>query len=257
LIHNPGNIMKKTLLCSALLAALMSVAGGAQASLVGRDINGNAVAGNAASSVFLYDTVLNVTWLRNANVNGEMSWTGASTWAANLVVGTYDDWRLASVNDPGPCSRYGEWVSPCGYNTLTKSGNKTQYEAGQTVYNEMASLWYDTLGNTGASPMTNSGDFQNLQADVYWSSQLWNGQDLAFRMSDGLTYPYGIATAKRSDALLYALAVRSGDVMVGASTAAPSAVPISAVPIPVAAWLMASGLGAFGVAGRKRRAQQV
>lgn len=30
----------------------------------------------------------------------------------------------------------------------------------------------------------------------------------------------------------------------------------SAVPIPAAAWLMASGLGALGVAARKRKAQQ-
>jgi hypothetical protein len=29
----------------------------------------------------------------------------------------------------------------------------------------------------------------------------------------------------------------------------------SAVPIPAAAWLMASGLGALGVAARKRRAK--
>jgi hypothetical protein len=53
--------MKTPLLCSTLLAALVCVSGGAQASLVGRDINGNAVAGNDASSVFLYDDVLNVT----------------------------------------------------------------------------------------------------------------------------------------------------------------------------------------------------
>jgi len=29
----------------------------------------------------------------------------------------------------------------------------------------------------------------------------------------------------------------------------------SAVPIPAAAWLMASGLGVFGAAARKRKAQ--
>jgi hypothetical protein len=35
-----------------------------------------------------------------------------------------------------------------------------------------------------------------------------------------------------------------------------SAAAPSAVPIPAAAWLMASGLGALGVAARKRKAQQ-
>ena len=42
------------------VVALLFV-GTAQASLVGRDINGNPVAGSDASAVFLYDDVLNVT----------------------------------------------------------------------------------------------------------------------------------------------------------------------------------------------------
>ena len=63
-----------------LLIVLMALgAGGANAALVGRDITGNAVFGSAASSVFLYDTVLNVTWLRNANANGVMNWASANT----------------------------------------------------------------------------------------------------------------------------------------------------------------------------------
>jgi len=59
----------------------------ANAALVGRDTNGNAVAGNAASSVFLYDTVLDVTWLRDANTartsgydsDERMTWGYANT----------------------------------------------------------------------------------------------------------------------------------------------------------------------------------
>ena len=42
----------------------------ANAALVGRDINGNAVAGNAANSVFLYDDVTNLTWLQNWGLSG-------------------------------------------------------------------------------------------------------------------------------------------------------------------------------------------
>ena len=73
-------ILKAALLLGAALAFPMS----ANAALVGRDINRNAVAGNDASSVFLYDDVLKVTWLRNANANGLMNWAQADTWAKNL-----------------------------------------------------------------------------------------------------------------------------------------------------------------------------
>ncbi len=115
--------MKKTLLCSALLAALMCVSGGAQASLVGRDINGNAVAGGDASSVFLYDTMLNVTWLRDANANGSMNWTQANTWAANLVVGAYDDWRLPTmISTPNTTFSYAGGTD-YGFNVRTTSGS--------------------------------------------------------------------------------------------------------------------------------------
>jgi len=241
-----ANNMKKTLLCSALLAALMSVAGGAQAALMGRDINGNAVAGDDASSVFLYDTVLNVTWLRDANSAqtsgyasyGRMSWATATDWVANLTVGSYSDWRLPTMIDTGSSGcNYANGGTDCGYNVQTASGG--------TVYSEMASLWYDTLGNTAGS-LTNSGDFQNLQSYYYWFGLQYApspSYSWVFNATDGLQY-VGANTE------LNALAVRSGDVSGTSSPATPSA-----VPIPAAAWLMASGLGALGVAARKRRAK--
>jgi hypothetical protein len=126
----------------------------------------------------LYDTVLNVTWLRNANANGRMNWTQANTWAANLVVGAYDDWRLPTmIASPNATVSYAGGTD-YGYNVRTTSGG--------TVYSEMASLWYDTLGNKAYCPpgnaecsgagtpqpgwgLTNTGPFQNLQSYLYWS----------------------------------------------------------------------------------------
>ena len=49
------------------VAAALLLATSAQATLLGRDISGNAVATSAASAVFFYDTDRNITWLRNAN----------------------------------------------------------------------------------------------------------------------------------------------------------------------------------------------
>jgi len=259
--------MKNPLVCSALLAALMCVSGGAQASLWGRDIDGNAVPGSDAS--FLYDDVLRVTWLRDANhaqtteysgadADGRMTWAAAKFWAAGLNIGGFNGWRLPTMIDTASAGcDFAYSGTDCGYNVQTKSGNKTQYQAGQTVYSEMASLWYDTLGNkayyntSGAEEpnwggLTNSGDFLNLQPYLYWSDL----ENARYRDFAWLFGPYmGGQSYDLKTESLYALAVRPGDVL------NTSVVPASAVPIPAAAWLMASGLGAFGLAARKRRAK--
>ena len=66
----------------------------------------------------IYDDVMKITWLQNANcaktsdysaippdVNGRMTWSQATTWAANLsyydsLRGVYwDDWRLPKTVD--------------------------------------------------------------------------------------------------------------------------------------------------------------
>ncbi|MBI4684347.1 MAG: hypothetical protein HY755_04010 [Nitrospirae bacterium] len=54
----------------------------------------------------VFDTDLNVTWLQDLNyaitsgydADGKMSWDQANTWAGNLVVGGYDDWRLPTFD---------------------------------------------------------------------------------------------------------------------------------------------------------------
>lgn len=58
--------------------------------------------GGNASAILLdrgadmvYDTVLDITWTRNANLSGStFNWVDANQWAADLVFGGFDDWRL-------------------------------------------------------------------------------------------------------------------------------------------------------------------
>jgi hypothetical protein len=50
-----------------------------------------------------YDTDLDITWLRNANVNGPMTWADAVAWADGYSFGGYDDWRLPTTAD-APCT---------------------------------------------------------------------------------------------------------------------------------------------------------
>ena len=154
--------------------------------MVGRDINGVAVAGSSAGAVFLYDTDLNITWLRNANAgvgssfddgfsttDGRITWANANNWANTLTVGSYSGWRLPTMVDTGApgCDFSIAGGTDCGYNV-------------QTASSEMAHLYYVSLSNLNYCPpgdatcaggpqagwgLTNTGNFQNLQPYAYWS----------------------------------------------------------------------------------------
>ena len=117
-------------MAGAVAAAAMLIGGAAQASLVARDLNGDTV-----TDAF-YDSDLNVTWLRDANVNGLMNWTTAVSWADGFNFGGYSDWRLPTSDT---CE---------GFNCTGS---------------EMGHLWYVELGNQ-AGQMTNTGGFQNLES---------------------------------------------------------------------------------------------
>ncbi len=134
-----------------------------------------------ASVDAFYDTVLDVTWLREANItNGiaGMQFDTAYRWAQNLTVGAVSGWRLPELVDVGSdgCNYSNAGGSDCGYNVLTRDDSK--------VYSELAHLYYVTLGNKGmCAPgdevcvvpqsgygLANTGDFVNLVGGVYWSA---------------------------------------------------------------------------------------
>ena len=48
------------------------------------------------SGVFLayYDTVLDITWAADANINGRDIWSNQIAWAAGLTLGGVSGWRL-------------------------------------------------------------------------------------------------------------------------------------------------------------------
>jgi hypothetical protein len=79
------------------IAAALLMATSAQATLLARDLDGNSI------TDAYYDTVLDITWLRDANVNsldngGKMSWAAATSWAGGYSFGGHDDWRLPTLN---------------------------------------------------------------------------------------------------------------------------------------------------------------
>lgn len=192
--------MNRSLL-SALAAVAMLFGGAAHAALQNRDLDGNGV-----TDAF-YDTVLDITWLRDANVNGGGGWATAVAWADNYSIGGYSDWRLPTCNT---CS-----IDP---DALGETGH----------------LWSSDLGNPAGGPMTNTGNFQNLEATSYWlANEASPTGAWVFVTSQGFS---GVLNKLNTYPL--AMAVRDGDVL--------------AVPEPETYALMLAGLAGVAFAAKRR-----
>ena len=100
--------MKKTLLCSALLAALMSVTGGAQASLVSQGAG------------LVLDNVNNLLWFTDST---DRNWANATSWAAGLTTGSLSagSWSLSSF------SQFGLLAAAAGY--VASDSNTKEFAA--------------------------------------------------------------------------------------------------------------------------------
>lgn len=231
--------------------ATLAMTSAAQAALQGRDLDGS-----LATHEAYYDTVLDITWLADANyaktssydADGAMTWVDANTWAANLSFynpltnQTYDDWRLPTV-DPINGSTFNYNVS---FNGSTDFGyNITSPQS------EMAYMYYVNLGNpsfttpAGASSgcyvnssntcLDNVGPFVNLQPYVYWSATEYAPSPAnawLFTMHQGAQDRYGKTSS------FYAWAVSPGDV--------------AAVPEAETYALMLAGLGLIAWRARRR-----
>ena len=198
--------MKKTLLCSALLAALMSVTGGAQASLVSQ---GGGV---------VLDNVNNLLWFTGStNVNFD----GATSWAAGLTTGglSAGSWSLSTID------QFGQLAAAAGYDS---SNTSTMV----TTANALSGLGISgKFWSNDADPRYSGFQYLNI------SQVSGSGPSKQWQMNFGLNSSAKVGLADSLAVAQY-------------SPTAPSA-----VPIPAAAWLMASGLGVFGAAARKRKAQ--
>lgn len=219
----------------------------------------------------IYDDVLNVTWLADANyamtsgydADGLMNWSAATTWAANLSFNdsvrnvTYTDWRLASNTPVGA-----GWDYSDTFNGSTDRGYNIT-----SPHSELSYMYYVNLGFKGYYSPTGAvqgghgifgdnsasgerdglgpnGEIVNLQSYVYWSAATDDARNTTnpwtFITFIGYQYPYPY-DANAYDA--YAWAVRDGDV---ASVAAP-------IPEPSTYAMLLAGLGLLGLAAKRRR----
>lgn len=219
---------------STALAVPVAGQGTWETTLQVRDLDGDLSNGPEA----FYDTTLDVTWLAAGRAT-TTNWDIATAWAQEERYGL-SGWRLPTLAlhlAPDVCDFSVIGGTDCGYNVFTKSGDLTQYEAGQTIYSEIAHLWYVTLANkaqhapgTGETHppgwgLSNTGDFQNMMAGQYWTDTE-NGPNSAWQFD---TY-YGYQDNRQGKgSSIWALALRSGDVL--------------SVPVPNTGLLVILGMG--------------
>ncbi len=189
----------------------------------------------------IYDDGLDITWLQDANYaqtsgydsDGTMTWSEASTWAAQLEYGGYDDWRLPSanlLNPTNPCSA-DDGSCDTGYNNTTG-------ELGHMFYNNLGNTdgnsILDNVSFTDATPGGGTESFLNVQSSVYWYGEEYAPNTFyAWAFYTNL----GAQDDRYKDLSHYSWAVRAGDV--------------SSVPVPAAAWLFGSALMGLGLVKRK------
>ncbi len=208
----------------------------------------------------IYDSVLDLTWLQDANLaasqtfgvgsirpNGIMTWDTANAWISAMnqsAYAGYRDWRLPTLSP----------VNGVLFNvSLTTDGSSDQGPNVALVNptaSEMAHLYYVDLGNesscgplTGGSmtcPGTNisAGPFKNIGAGPYWLAREYEpNQEFDvwyFNFGSGS----GFQSIQSKYNQLFVWAVRDGDVAV--------------VPEASTLVLMLLGLGALSSATWRR-----
>lgn len=203
----------------------------------------------------LYDTVLNVTWLQDANyaktsgydTDGKMDWYSAMNWADQLEFGGFSDWRLAGIKP----------VNGIAYNENFSNDGSTDYAWNVSNPNsELGYMYFVNLGLTAfqhpdGSDNPNFGIYRNGrtggQNDVdlvknLQSFNYWSGNEVPARSNEAWFFDTALGSQQTYfktglGAHLYVWAVRDGDV--------------ATVPLPAAAWLFGSAL--FGTVLMSRR----
>jgi hypothetical protein len=163
----------------------------------------------------VYDDVLDITWTQDANINGQNTWGNHTTWAAELTLGGFTEWRLPSADVNGDTT-----VINCDPGGVTGC-----------VDNEMGFLFWEE-GITSATP----GPFSNVQStrSNYWFSTEFNaGNRWNFRFLVG--DQFGLS---EGGIQIAAWAVHDGNP--------------AAVPVPPAVWLFGSALGLLAWMRRRK-----
>ncbi|MDT4329294.1 DUF1566 domain-containing protein [Methylomonas sp. MS20] len=218
----------------------------------------------------LYDTVLDVTWLQNANLaatntfgvsginaNGTMSWTTAQDWISAMNSANYlgyNQWRLPAIKPiDGSATNYNLTYATNGssdngfridspyselsYMYYVNLGLKPAFDANGNFTSDFGIFGNGTYSSSAPYLQNNVGLVQNLQAYAYWSGS----PDLS-----NPVYAWWVNFGNGRQGRYFqtdkyeAWAVISGDV--------------AAVPVPGALWLFGSAIASLVGLSRRQSA---
>lgn len=204
---------------------------------------GTLIAGSAQATLMdrggglIYDDVLNVTWLQDANyaqtsgydADGRMTWQEAMRWAEGLKYGGFKDWRLSSSLN------YDDGLICWGWN-CSKS------ELGHMFYEEFGLSVGDNLALSSLA----DSYFLNIPSElisVQYGVAYWTSTVISHYYPETMAWEFETIHGNQKPELkstsLYAWAVRDGDV--------------AAVPEPETLALVLAGLGLLGfMVGRRK-----
>jgi hypothetical protein len=243
--------------------------------LCGFGLTANAALINRGSGM-VYDDVLDVTWLQDANYaktsgfdsDGFMSWDLATNWASNLVFGGYSDWRLPTTNPINGVS----FNRGFSFNGTTDRGfniDPSASELGHMFFNNLANVSFWSPTGLAAQPGSESFNssfvdgesgitysFENIGI-TYWTDRLVQvSTDPDPKRYAGYAYNFrtnsGIATGEQVFAVDFApysaWALRDGDVASTLSTPPDNSVDVTE-PSTIGLLLFS----AFGIVAARRQ----
>ena len=248
----------KTSIRSTLLgvaALLLGLPMAAQATLLSR-----------ANGAAYYDTVLDITWLADANYArttnyasfGLMNWADANAFASNATVLGVTGWRLPTLSSVTGTANFSLGYSNNG---STDAGYAVTGQAWATsagaVTSELGYLFYVDLLRAGrclassadpqgcssnpAWPQSNKGPFASVPGFSFWTdTEAGATTAWTLNLSSGQQAP----TAKSSTGMAWL--VHSGDVLLTGQALDP-------VPVPAAGWLFGSVVFGWVAVARRRQ----
>lgn len=208
----------------------------------------------------LYDTVLDITWLADANfartsgydADGRMTLAQARQWVDKLEFGGFSDWRLPSVSRVGTEGSNGfsyDGSTDIAYNiTSTRSelsymyyvnlGLAGEFNPDGTPRDDWGVFGNGTLNGVDGNSYgeRDVGPVRNLNAFIYWSGSTLVPNTISATFT--LHTSTGVQSINGPNGQNHAWAVRSGDVL--------------HVPEPATALLAALGLGGTTLLRRRR-----